>query len=215
MSIKNLLSENNYVIHAGAIDVPSLDVNELVLVNSVDDTKKVELSSNNNNTLVLGPTGNKGLLASNIQFNTNQDLLNYYSVMTSSEANALQVTTPIATTVNLTNTNIKFSRIGNIVVATLPDFNTLMSVAPFGNRTTPYQLVSAIPSRFIPSTLVVSNFSYISTNFEEKVGIVSIDNSGIIRWVPNVGAAGAPGVWDSTASSTSIDVFRSCISYCI
>lgn len=212
MSIANLLQANTYDIYSG-----SLQTNNIVLENA-NNINSVQLSCNTNNTLVIGETGANDILAGGIQFNPSQNILNYYLELSSSQASALQVSTPIGTIENLNSSRIKISRVGNIVTINLPSFSTIMN--PNGNITTPYQLITPLPSQFRPLVLVSSLFTYITTHFGQKSGVISITPSGVISWTPMVDVV-VPGnppqltQWDSDSSTTSVDVFRVSFSYVI
>lgn len=210
MSLSNLLQPNNYNVFTGALESP-----EIVIYNESDDTKKVELSSDTNNTLVIGPNGSKGILANNIQFDVNQDVLNYYSVLTSSEASALEVVTPIGTTFALSINQIRITRIGNLVTIILPILSVATIAPNYGNITSTFQLASGIPSRFRPLIPIDGICEYYTTSNGSTLGVININTSGIIKWEPGRIAGGSSGVWQSTPTATTITVFRNTISYVI
>lgn len=211
MSISNLLQKNDYDIYMG-----SVDLTDLIITNPADDADYVTLTVNNNNALVI-ERGN--LYAEGIQFSTDSDqgVLNYYSTLSTSEANALVVETPLGGTINLTPSSIKIVRIGNVVTIDLPNSLTVNfpNTAPYGGISTPFQLQAGLPARFRPSNDVSCVYGYVTTNDAFISSEVSISSAGIITWYPRPAATGLPGVWDSATTASDVDVYRSCFSYVI
>lgn len=210
MSISNLLQPNNYDIFMGSIEIP-----ELIIYNIDDDTKKVTQTVNSNNALVVDG-GN--LYIDGMQFSTdgNQNIINYYSVLSSAEANALFVTTPLGNTINLTPSSIKVTRIGNVVTINLPNSLTedFFTGPNYGNTDVPF-IMSPLPSRFRPSVDVSCTYAYVNTHDPLALGSVQISSGGGIVWAPTFAATGLPGRWDTTLESSSVDIYRTCFSYII
>lgn len=208
MSLANILHPNNYHVY-----VQNLDTAEVILVNVSDDTKIVELLANDNEVLYVGESGQKNILCGGIQFSTSQDVINYYSKLTSSEASAITVSDPNGGTITLNNNLLRMERIGNVVSVNLPVFN-IANVLDANNAV--HFISTAIPSRFRPAYKISNSFEYVTTANAQTSGLFTLDSSGIMTWVPHIGVNGADGVWQAAGSTQfNLNTYRATFSYVI
>ncbi len=216
MSVQNLFQENDYSIYAKTLLVQDFESEKLTVVNSADSNKKVDITVNNNSTLVIGDNGNADVFCDSIQFSgTNSNILDYYK-----EFNNATSSTPItvldinSNNVTLTNiNNFKITRVGNIVTIICPSFSTLISN---GLSSNPY-ISSPIPSDFRSPNTISTTVPYLSTNTGLNIGLVILNTTGVLEWHPAYLANGVNGYWDPNyvSGNTSINVLKTTFSFIV
>ena len=140
MSVQNLLQENDYDLHAKSLLVDDLEIEQITIVNSIDDTKKVNISVNSSEALVIGDDGDGNIYCNSMQFSfPDSSILQYYQ---DPPAFNIVFTDSNSATYNAT---VHIVRIGNFCN---------MTVTPAGNEfiisTTITDMISNV---FIPSFL--------------------------------------------------------------